>query len=97
MRIEEVYLDTDSEIEEYYIEHFGVKGMQWGVRKASVQKGAKTADVAVKTTFQDERVLRALRTGAIITAAVLTGGVGGMAVGALTTPVGSVHKLVGKE
>jgi hypothetical protein len=79
----EVYLDHMADIGEEYLEHFGIKGMQWGVRKQKLQRGARKFGAGARRAWAKPGVRAAVKTGAITTAAILAGGIGAMAVSSL--------------
>lgn len=71
------------------LQHYGVKGMKWGVRKASA-KTSSTAKASFNTirvplsTAHKRIVVNAVGTGAAVATTLLAGPVGGMAVSAMT-------------
>lgn len=71
------------------LKHYGVRGMRWGVKKASSDSDTTSRPPVLSnmTKAQKEIAIVTLGTGAAITAALLAGPAGGMAVSALTKVV----------
>lgn len=91
---EEVYLDHMADLGEEYLEHFGIKGMQWGIRKKQLQSGAHKVGVGARKAWANPSVRIIARTGAITTAAILAGGIGAMAVSSLFAATSGMGRTV---
>lgn len=71
------------------LQHYGVKGMKWGVRnaptktKSSAKAGFNNIKVPLSTAHK-RIVVTAVGTGAAVATTLLAGPVGGMAVSAMT-------------
>jgi hypothetical protein len=63
-------MTTEDEVDEF-LEHFGVKGMHWGVRKARTTSGKKSAANEQKTSKKVRALQITALAGVIVGAAVL--------------------------
>lgn len=69
-------MSTDAEIDEF-LEHFGVRGMKWGVRKSPAQRAARTRTKDIKRNEKKERnAASKLTKGEVVTSALLGGPIG---------------------
>lgn len=80
-------METNSDI---FLEHFGVKGMKWGVRRTRTESSSGrsgstrsgTTAAEIRRQRQKEKVIQQTRSnGKKIAAGLLVGGVGAIAVG----------------
>ena len=76
---------TIDDVEIYdFLEHFGVKGMHWGVRKAasrSVSKAKSAGSSVRKTVKEHPTAAKRIAVGAAFAGAVIAAGAAGKAIG----------------
>lgn len=90
-------LAQSSDNDPVFLEHYGVKGMKWGVRKGSVSSAASSASAKTKDVFEkltpDQKVKAAkvlIGTGAAAAAYMMAGPVGGMVVSGIARAAESI-------